>query len=325
MENRRRTVRRAVFGLFLAAMAPVVRGAPIQADFVFLIDASGSMTDEIGAVRSGLSSFVTGLSAADVEPRFAIILFGGAPELVLDFTGSGEDTEDAFGRISTSGAVAGFQQNHNVNPEAGLEAIRIALGSANNSTLLRINVGGNGGLVFRDNVRKNLILVTDEDSDRPYYSANRTPGQSSAEPPPGMPGGWQLEVAETAADVIAAQAFLNMLINPGDAPSARQYGNPASDVSDPNFLNFDAAATLAQLTLSGFGTSLQAQVLTSGLIARSFNIGDVNTPDFIENFFAAKVEETVDVIPEPSSWLLLGAGVALLLFGSKRRAGEKIS
>jgi Mg-chelatase subunit ChlD len=57
-----------------------------KSDFVFIIDCSISMAGEIAAVRSGLSGFVAGLAAFNVDPRFAIVLFGGEPELVLDFT-----------------------------------------------------------------------------------------------------------------------------------------------------------------------------------------------------------------------------------------------
>jgi hypothetical protein len=305
-----------------ALLCPNAWSATIKADFVFLIDASSSMTGEIGAVKAGLGDFVTGLGLASVDPRFAIILFGGAPELVLDFTSSGADTDTAFGKISTAGAVAGFQNNHNLNPEAGLEAIRIALGLAGDNTLVRSNVGGAGGLAFRADARKNLILVTDEDSDRPFYAGNRLPGQTGNEPPGTIAGtDWQTEVNNTASAVIAAKAFVNMLVNTGDAPSARQYGNPGSSVSDPDFLNFNRAATLAALDAAGLGNSLEAQILRADLIGRAFNITNVNQSNFINNFFAAKIEETREnpIVPEPSAMLLLGGGFAVLLAVKRRR------
>ena len=123
------------------------------------------------------------MNTALIDARFAVVLFGGAPELTLDFTTDQLATETAFDLISISGAVAGVQNNHNLNPEAGLEAIRIVLNSAVNNTLLRNNVGGTGPLAFRADARKNLIVVTDENSDLPYYSDNRQPGQTGTDPP----------------------------------------------------------------------------------------------------------------------------------------------
>ncbi len=303
--------------VMVAASAPAT-SAPIKSDFVFIVDATGSMGDNIAAVRTGLSAFVAGLGAADIDPRFSIVLFGGSPELVLDWTSDGAACETAMGLI-TIGARAGFQHNHNLNPEAGLEAVRIVLGEAVDNTLVRDHVGGSGSLVFRADARKNLILVTDEDSDRPFYTANREPGQTSLEPPAAIAGtDWQVEVNKTATAAIGDKAFVNMLVNPGDSPVRSQYGDPAQDASDPDLLNFDPAQTLANLIAAGYGNSLQAQLLSAGLIGRTFDIGLVNTPNFVNNFFAAKIEETIInppgplAIPEPSTLALVALGILLL-------------
>ena len=266
-------------------------GGARQADFVFIVDATGSMNGEISAVKSGLGSFVTGLTVASIDARFAVVLFGGAPELVLDFTDDPAVVEQAFEMISVSGAVSGFQNNHNVNPEAGLEALRMVLG-ASGEVLTHDNVGGTGVLAFRPDARKNLILVTDEDADRPFFVSNRLPGQTTPGPPATISGtDWQLAVDHTAQAVIDQAAFVNLLVNPGNGATRRQYGNPDSDVSDPDFLHFDGPATLAALEAAGFGDNLEAQVLRTGLIGRAFDIGNIDEPDFVSNFFAAKVEE----------------------------------
>jgi hypothetical protein len=309
----------------------------IKTDFVFIIDATSSMSGEIAGVRNGFSNFVGGLNAADVDARFSIILYGGAPELVLDFTSDVSTAQTAFSQISTSGAVSGFQNNHNTNPEAGLEAIRIALGAATDSTLLRTNVGGTGGLTYRSDARTNLILVTDEDSDRPFYPDNRVEGQTSTEPPSTINAIWQAEVDATAQAIIDANAFINMLINVGDAPTKSQYGDYNKDVSDPDLLNWDSVATLENLLLdTATANSLQAQVLSSNkdLVARSFNVAGANDADFVNNFFAAKLEEvtqddpclidpnspacTGQQVPLPGTLALFGLG--LFGLGAARRA-----
>jgi len=315
-----------------------VHAVSLAADILFIVDATSSMGGEIAAVQAGLGTFATGLAGAGIDATFGIVLFGGAPELVLDFTASSAATVAAFNLISVGGAVPGFQNNHNVNPEAGLEAIRITLGAATNNTLADTNVGGAvggmGPVNWRAGVRKNIILVTDEDSDSPFYGANRVAGQSGfglgdgdfGNPPSPLTAGWQTEIDNTAQAVINNNAFLNLLINPGDVPSQSQYGDPNQDVSDPDFLNYDPNATLAGLVGAGFGNSIEAQVLNAGLLSRSFNINLVNNADFIDNFFAAKIEEILSppVIPEPSTYLLFAVGI-LGIIGIGYRQRKKVA
>ena len=233
----------------VAAIQPA-QAAPVPTDFVFIIDASGSMAGEINGVRNGFGAFATSLDANAVDARFAIVVFGGASELILDFTSDKALVQSRLNQI-TIGANAGVQNNHNLNPEAGLEAIRMVLGAAPNSTLDNNNIPEDGILNFRGNARKNLILATDEDSDNPFHAANRFPGQPAtpgADPPTVIAGtGWQAEVDATAAAVIQSQAYLNLLINIGDTPVRSQYGDYTKDVSDPNLLNFDESTTLANL------------------------------------------------------------------------------
>jgi hypothetical protein len=106
---------------------------------------------------------------------------------------------------------------------------------------------------------------------------------------------WQQEVDATARAVVTNEAFINLLVEesglPDDVGVECQYGDYDADVSDPDLLNFDPAGTLSNLEANGFDGCLEAQVLRSGLIGRSFDIARVADPVFVANFFEAKIGE----------------------------------
>jgi Mg-chelatase subunit ChlD len=61
----------------------------IVADFVFVIDCSSSMQQNIDAVRAGMPSFVSQIQAKKTDAQFAVVLFGAtAAEVILDWTAS---------------------------------------------------------------------------------------------------------------------------------------------------------------------------------------------------------------------------------------------
>jgi hypothetical protein len=293
-----------VLFLVLGSSLGIVWAAPVKADFVFIVDASSSMADKITAVKQGLEKFLTGLQVAQVDARFALVLFGNAPELVLDFTNDREATKTAFNKINVKGAVSGFQKDHS-GVEAGLEAIRIVLGKATENTLQRDNVGGVGGLVFRDYTRTHLILITDEDSDRPFYDRNRLSGQTSEEPPQSIRSTvWQTEVHNTAQAIIDSKAFITLIINPDDTPSKFQYGDPSQDVLNADGRTFNPSATLQRLQTAGFGESLAALVLAVDLIGRVLDIRDFGrNPTVVDNFFTAKIAEAKANPVKAKDWL----------------------
>lgn len=271
----------APLGLLVWSGSPAsAQGDPVQADFVFLIDTSGSMSDEIQSVADGLSMFAAGLAQQNVDPRFAIVTFGTTPTLVLHFTPDAMLLEAGLRSLLLTGAS-----------ETGLETIRMVLGAS--AVTLTDATGGNGRLDFRPSAIKNLILATDEDSDLPIFPENRQPGQSGSSACP-LAAPWQAEVDATAQAVIRNAAFVNLLVEEAsgnDQGVECQYGDFDADVADADLLNFDRTATLARLVANGFGASLEAQVLRAGLVGRAFDIARVSDPLFVQNFFAAKIEE----------------------------------
>ena len=315
------------FATFLAATllfspraeAGVLTGAGASAqtvDFVFIIDASPSMSNNITAVKNGMGSFVTDLDAAGVDARFAIVLFGATgPELILDLTSDATATINRLDEINTGGGLEGVHDNHSGNPEDSLTAIRAAL-NATVTPLNHVHVGGTGRLSFREGALINLILLTDENSDHAFYTADRLPGQIGTSPPT-MDANfygtdWQVEVDNTARAVIEAGAFLNMLV-PQCTACPLQYGDPDADVSLPDLSEWDEDITLARLTdgpgdtdptASRAERSLQAQVIdgnndgeAGNLVARTFLISKLESePGFVSNFFAAKIAETLMAI-----------------------------
>jgi uncharacterized protein YegL len=261
---------------------PEAREAKV--DFVFLLDTSQSLQEEIVAVRAGLSGFIQGLAARSLDARFAAVSITTRPSMLFDLTSNGASVIQAFQNLQITPCSADPACLARGNQdEVGLEAIRAVLG------------GALPGLSFRPDARINLILVTDEDSDRPTASPPLA-GQTTPEPPNAIQGtAWQTEVDQTAALAISRGAFVNMIVNPGDAPTRDQYGDPASDVSNPvTLLEFDRVRTLERLEANGHGASLEAQLLRAGLIGRAFDIADVDDPAFVADFFAAKVEEVAE-------------------------------
>ena len=78
-------------------------------------------------------------------------------------------------RIHTSGEGT-YNYNH-VNDEAELESIQMLVGAAPNSTFVRGKAMAGGAshvrATLRANARLAIVMVTDEDEDRPTWFENR--------------------------------------------------------------------------------------------------------------------------------------------------------
>ena len=65
------------FASVLLVAAPAAASRP-QADIVFIVDESGSTDDEIADVRANVSQVASSVSA-EIDGRYALVVFGGAP------------------------------------------------------------------------------------------------------------------------------------------------------------------------------------------------------------------------------------------------------
>ncbi|KAJ3106229.1 hypothetical protein HDU97_006862, partial [Phlyctochytrium planicorne] len=148
----------------------------MPADFLFIIDASGSMCPYINQIETTLQKFVDELTYQKVDAVFSIVAFGDMPELILPFTSNATLTQQTLANI---GCAKGGQ-------EAGFEVIRMSLAANNGSDFQKSCVSpytasSSCNLKWRNGTKKHIILATDEDSDIPYTSKYTMPNQ-----PPGL-------------------------------------------------------------------------------------------------------------------------------------------
>jgi len=255
------------------------------------------------------------------------VLTGFEAELIVDFTANGTEMQGFLTRVRTNVIVTGLHDRHQDN-EAQLEAIRMALGDAPISAFKapwasqRPHTPPTDGLLrFRPAAKRLFIMCTDEDSDRPWLPANwvnefrgmnlsaaggcpqcgNAPGAAAfrytkTAPMTVLADAYGAELDAVARAAIATHTHVFSFVNPAQASSKPQYGDPACDRADSfdGWSLFNLSATLACLTASSsspgqtYNNSLQGRLLTAGIISRVFNIAELEKPTadtFLERFF----------------------------------------
>lgn len=283
-------------GLILAGGLCTETYAQEKVDFIFVVDASGSMSSVISIVSTGLADFSAELVSEGIDAQFGISLIGGTltparstvlptehagstpPELYQLLSSDSDLTTMNLLSIDSSVPIDAPHLNHSINPEAGLEMIRMVLEVAQMSELS----GPASNFDFRPDARRVLILVTDENSDIPFHPENRF-GHLEVEPGDIQDPEWEMELIETAAALVTNDVLLFMLVDPTADLVVEQYGDPSRDLSTCD--SFLKEWTLDSLQGSPAENSLQARVLSSGGIARVFDLNELGDPDFVESLY----------------------------------------
>ncbi|KAI3637808.1 hypothetical protein MIR68_004457 [Amoeboaphelidium protococcarum] len=150
-----------------------VTNTTAKADFLFLLDASGSMCDKIAGVKAGVQNFVQKIDQSQIDARYALVVFGGKPEIRVPLT---SDYNQLTNGLTAIQCTQGGQ-------EASFEAMRMALtnqgadmdkkcGSAFSSSECNLS--------WRQGATKVFLHATDEDSDMPVNPKYRVVGQNSS-------------------------------------------------------------------------------------------------------------------------------------------------
>jgi len=132
-----------VMGVVITASADY-----IPADIVWIIDRSGSMSDDATNIKTSIDTFNSNLAAAGIDAHYALVMYSEDPLLQQDLT------SDLFGfKSAMDTAIAGML------PSIYIENAYEAVDSALPGGLYDL------GISFRQGAVKDLILVTDEDAD----------------------------------------------------------------------------------------------------------------------------------------------------------------
>lgn len=131
---------------------PDTTGGVRVADIVFLIDRSGSMSDEIAAVDARAEQFADALAASGIDYRLGMVKFGN--------DGDGDTNPFVFGGGNMTTDISVFKNwLHGPTPggtEPGFHAIRLAIST----------------FAFRPGAQIVFVIITDEDADEPIEFTN---------------------------------------------------------------------------------------------------------------------------------------------------------
>jgi hypothetical protein len=267
------------------------------ADVLFLVDESGSMSGEHAWLKDMVFDLEAGLQAKDMtDNQYGLIGFGDYSYIYEEphkhTVGGGDwgtaaDLSTATSSLTVSGAF-----------EDGWAAIDFAF---NNYT-------------FREGAALNIVLITDEDRDyypSPYPYSNLT-------------------YDSVLSTFQAEDALLNVVVN---AELQDENNQTALGIdSEGNAYTADGSGdyntSTGGVAVSGFGTTIDDYVdlaLDTGGAVWDLNqlrTGGLTATSFTKAFVDIKVEEIqqqVNVVPEPSTLLLLGSGlVGAFVLGRKK-------
>lgn len=117
------------------SLSPDTTGGVTAADVVFVLDCSGSMGDDIAAVRSNIGEFADSLVARNIDLQLGVVTFSTTIDEVHDFTSNVEEFKGWLAGID----LWGGREN--------------SLGALYQATQLS----------FRENSKRTIVWITDED------------------------------------------------------------------------------------------------------------------------------------------------------------------
>ncbi len=117
------------------SLSPDTTGGVTAADVVFVLDCSGSMGDDIDAVRNNIGEFADSLVARNIDLQLGVVTFSTTIDEVHDFTSNVEEFKSWLAGIN----LWGGREN--------------SLGALYQATQLS----------FRENSKRTIVWITDED------------------------------------------------------------------------------------------------------------------------------------------------------------------
>lgn len=142
-----------------------------KVDFLFLLDASGSMGRYIAGVADGFVQFRNLIAENEIDAHFSVVRFSETPALYLPLTDNVEDFIEAVNEIKKLSMGA---------QESAFEAIRGSLPPENARYFQKYCPAkySDCTLNWRDDALKVLVQATDEASSLPLLDRYREVGQS---------------------------------------------------------------------------------------------------------------------------------------------------